>query len=222
MDKTPNPDPPDYRGRYPFFRERQGIWREIARYVWRDTGPVGTLVELGAGFCDFVNQFPARRKIAFDLNPDMVEFAAPDVDLRIRPAEAVAELGEESVDLIFASNFLEHLTRPELDRLLPILHRTLRPAGRLILLQPNYRRCASQYFVDETHQTVFTDRTLAEFLARFGFRTVRRVPGLLPFSMKSRLPKWPILTRLFLRSPWRPMGAQMYVVAEKEVRHLER
>jgi hypothetical protein len=33
--------------------------------------------------------------------------------------------------------------------------------------------------------------------------------------MKSRLPKWPILVRLYLHSPVRPLGAQMYVVAER-------
>ena len=47
-----------------------------------------------------------------------------------------------------------------------------------------------------------------------GFRVVRKVPGLLPFSMKSRLPKWPFLIRAYLSSPWKPLAAQMYFVAE--------
>jgi len=92
----------------------------------------------------------------------------------------------------------------------------------LILLQPNHRRCAEHYWDDPTHRTVFSDVNITPFLARHGFGVVKLIPGLLPFSMKSRLPKWPLLVRLYLWSPFKPLGAQMYVVARKEARHLER
>jgi SAM-dependent methyltransferase len=190
------------------------VWREIARYVERDAPQVDTLVELGPGYCDFINQFPATHKIAFDLNPDTSKFAAPDVQLRIRDAVDLDEIAPRSVDLVFASNFLEHLGEDEVDLLLSNVRDVLSPSGRLILLQPNYRRCADHYFDDPTHKTVFDDRTLADRLARHGFRVIRVESGLLPFSMKSRLPKWPILIRLYLHSPIRPLAAQMYVVAE--------
>ncbi len=203
-----------YVGAYPYQHGRRAVWRAIARYVARDAPEVGTLVELGAGYCDFVNQFPAGRKIAFDLNPEMRRWADPDVDLRIGSALTLPGIADRSVDLVFASNFLEHLQEAELADLLPRVRSVLSARGRLILIQPNHRRCAEHYFDDPTHVTIFDDANITGWLARFGLRVVHLEPGLLPFSMNSRLPKSELLTTLYLRSPLRPLAAQMYVVAE--------
>jgi len=202
-------------GAYPFMRARRAVWREIVRRVARDAPDVGTLVELGAGYCDFINAFPAKQKIAFDLNPDMHAFADPEVDLRIEDARGLADLPPGSVDLVFASNFLEHLLLDEVDELLEATHRSLRSGGRLMLIQPNHRLCADHYFDDPTHRTIFDDRSLPALLAQHGLEVLHCLPDLLPFSMKSRAPKWPLLVRLYLNSPWRPLGAQMYLVAER-------
>jgi len=204
-----------YIGAYPFLKGRRRVWREIARFVEKDAAAVHTVVELGAGYCDFINQFPARRKIAFDLNPEMAAFAAPEVELRTTDATTLPGIEAESVDLVFASNFLEHLSQDELNRLLPRIRSVLSPDGRLILLQPNYRLCAKRYFEDPTHQTVFDDASIVTALARHALRAVRVEPGLLPFSMRSHLPQWACLTRLYLHSPIKPLAAQMYVVAER-------
>ena len=204
-----------YVGAYPFLAARRAVWREIVRYVRRDAGEVSTLVELGAGFCDFVNQFPAKKKIVYDLNPEMKSAAAADVDWVLGDARQIAELPDGSVDLVFASNFLEHLEGDAVDELLEAVHAALRPGGRLMLIQPNHRRCAEHYFDDPTHVTVFDDRNIGPWLERAGFRIRRLVPGLLPFSMKSGAPKWPLLVRAYLNSPIRPFAAQMYLVAER-------
>lgn len=203
-----------YLGAYPELRGRRAVWGAIADFVRRDAPDVGTLVELGPGYCDFANQFPAKRKIAFDLNPEMRRFAGPDLDLRIGSAIELPGIAPLSVDLLFASNFLEHLDAEELETLLERVRTVLAPGGRLVLLQPNHRLCADRYFDDPTHRTVFDDRSLVALLARHGLRAVRVEPGLLPFSMQSRLPKWGWLARAYLRSPWKPLAAQMYVVAE--------
>ena len=126
-----------YTGAYPWLEQRRDIWREIARYVRRDAPEVGTLVELGPGYCDFINQFPASHKIGFDLNPEMSTFAASDVELRIASAVELAGIEPGGVDLVFASNFLEHLNTDELEILLPGIRRVLSPRGRLILIQQN-------------------------------------------------------------------------------------
>ena len=91
---------------YPYLSFRKGVWREIVRYVANDIGPVESLVELGPGFCDFVNQYPARRKICFELDPTMRKWAGGDVEMRTKSALALEELGEQTVDCLFASNFL--------------------------------------------------------------------------------------------------------------------
>jgi SAM-dependent methyltransferase len=202
-----------YVGAYPELRGRRNVWRSIARYVRRDAPNVETMIELGAGYCDFINAFPADKKIAFDLNPEMQAHAAPGVDLRIEDATALASVSNESVDLIFASNFLEHLSGEEIDSLLSRCAEVMKPEGKLILVQPNHRLCAEHYFDDPTHKTLFDDANICEWLAQYGFRTRKLIPGFLPFSMNGRLPKSGILTSFYLMSPWKPWAAQMYVVA---------
>ena len=80
---APNP----YSGAYPELPGRRAVWGAIARYVARDAPDVGLLVELGCGYGDFSRQFPAKRKLAFDLDPEMRRFAAPDVELRVEPTQ---------------------------------------------------------------------------------------------------------------------------------------
>jgi SAM-dependent methyltransferase len=209
-----NPGNP-YVGAYPFLAGRAGIWREIARYVLADAPGARSVLELGAGYCDFINQVEAPSRIAFDLNPEMAKYAAPGVDFRARDCRGLPEIDDGSIDAVFASNFLEHFTVDEVGGLLADARRALRPAGRLLLLQPNYHRNPKHYWDDPTHKTAFHEGNLPGVLERHGFRVLRVVPGLLPFSMKSRLPKIPALVRWYLRSPIRPMAAQMYLVAER-------
>jgi SAM-dependent methyltransferase len=208
---TSNP----YVGAYPWLAGRRSVWREIARYIARDARNAQTVVEVGAGYCDFINQFPARHRIAFDLNPEMKRFADDGVDLRIEDCTQLPGLLPESVDFVFASNLLEHFSADEADVLLSSVARVLRPSGRLALLQPNYLRCPEHYFDDPTHRTIFDHVNIVRVLERHHFTVVKLLPGLLPFSMKSRAPKWPLLVRAYLNSPLRPLAAQMYVVAQR-------
>jgi SAM-dependent methyltransferase len=145
----------------------------------------------------------------------MRQFAARGVDLRIEDATGITQLGFKNVDLVFASNFMEHLDQTEFSILLPKIHDVLKPQGKLVLLQPNYRLYPERYFDDKTHKTIFSDENISGFLEGYGFVIRKLIPGLLPFSMKSRLPKWSFLVRLYLLSPVRPMAGQMYVVAER-------
>ncbi len=201
---------------YPYLKFRVGVWREIVRYIHRDVGTVPLVVELAAGFCDFINQYPAQKKICYEINPDMKRWAGADIEMRCENALSVGGMDDASVDLVFASNFLEHLDEKDLDKLIPRIYKVLRPAGKLVLLQPNYRLCKDHYFDDPTHLTVFSDEKMGEFLGEYGFSINKIIPGFLPFSMKSRLPKWPFWVRLYLASPIKPSAAQMYVVAVKE------
>lgn len=212
LGSTENP----YLGAYPVLKGRRRVWREIARYVQARSPYIETLIELGAGYCDFINQFEAGKKIAFDLNPEMHHYAEAGVELRVEDCTTLPGIASRSVDMVFASNFLEHLEGDEVDVLLERVAEVLVPGGRLVLIQPNHRLCAESYFDDPTHRTIFDDANIGEWIARSGLRLTEVNPGLLPFSMNGRLPKSGILTRLYLMSPWKPLAAQMYVVAEAD------
>ena len=201
---------------YPLLTERKGVWGEIVRYIHKDCGTVDSLLELGAGYCDFVNQYPARNRYCVEQNILMKKFATRGVSFHCVNGVQLPGFGTDSMDLIFASNFLEHLKESEHQLLMPRISEVLRKEGCLVLLQPNYRLCKKHYFDDETHQTIFSDKNITTFMNSYGFKIKKLIPGLLPFSMQSKLPQWPILVRLYLLSPIKPMAAQMYIVATKQ------
>lgn len=200
---------------YPYLEFRKNIWKEIVRYVQKDIGKINTLIDLGAGFCDFINLFPSEKKIGYELNPEMLQYVSKTVELRIEDSVELKGIEDCSVDLVFASNFMEHLNKTSHNLLLPRIRQILKSKGRLVLIQPNYNLCQKHYFDDKTHQTIFSDKNIGGFLENYGFSVKKLVPGFLPFSMKSRLPKWSVLVRLYLVSPIKPFAGQMYVVAER-------
>ena len=96
-------------------------------------------------------------------------------------------------------------------------HRVLRPGGRFLVLQPNVRFCARDYWMFFDHVTPVDDRALAEAFRLAGFEVTRVVPRFLPFTTKSRLPRSPRLVRAYLAVPplWRLLGKQSFLLAER-------
>src|SRR5262249_38103797 len=89
----------------------------------------------------------------------------------------------------------------------------LKRSGTLNILQPNFRFCYDEYFDDYTHVTVFSDRSICDFLNANGFIVDVCHPRFLPLTVKSRLPVYPWLIRLYLASPIKLWGKQMFIRA---------
>ena len=121
-------------------------------------------------------------------------------------------LPSAGVDVLFASNLLEHLDDAELARAMQEFKRVLKPGSRVILLQPNFHYAYREYFDDYTHKKVFTHVSLRDFFEANGFAAIDVFPRFLPFSLKSRLPKSYYLTKLYLLSFIKPMAKQMLLV----------
>jgi SAM-dependent methyltransferase len=196
------------------------LWRVIcqvffARYVPYDA----CVLDLGAGYCDFVNNISARRRIAVDLNPDTKRFAAAGVEVHQLPLENLSEAVDQgTVDLAFASNVFEHLRGPDaLLKVLTEVRTALRPGGRIMIMQPNVRLVGGAFWDFFDHTLPLSERGMTEALEVAGFRVVECRARFLPYTTKSRLPQWAFLVRLYLR--FRPaqylLGKQMLVVAER-------
>ncbi len=196
---------------------REELWGHLAPYLARFVPPDAAVLELGAGYCYFINRVPARRRVAVDLSPQVLKSAAAGVEARQGDAiELLREMKAGEFDFIFASNFLEHFEWRALDEMLRLIVRALAPGGRLALVQPNFRLAPRRYFDDYTHRTIFTDVSLADWLASGGLRVTRVEPRFLPLTVKSRLGHFSFLIPLYLRLPWRPLAGQMFVLAERD------
>jgi SAM-dependent methyltransferase len=198
---------------------RAAVWRHLTTYLARFVPKDAAVLELGAGYCFFINQVPAARRVAVDAGPHVRSAAAPGVEVHER--DALAYLGDAppaEFDFILASNFLEHLDWAALDTLLPLVYRVLRPGGRLAVIQPNFRIAPRTYFDDYTHRTVFSDVSLHDWLASGGFNIVLETPRFLPLTVKSRLGGFAFLVPLYLKMPWRPFAGQMFALAERPMR----
>jgi SAM-dependent methyltransferase len=172
-----------------------------------------SVLDVGAGYCDFINYVRAERRVALDANPDFRAYANAGVQFEVGDCTDLSRFPAESFDVAFASNLVEHLARPDARLLLRGLRRLLTPGGRLILVQPNFRLRPNEYFDDYTHISIYTDRSLCGFLRSEGFDILEVKPKFLPMTFQSRLSIGSHLVPIYLRSPIKPLAGQMLIVA---------
>lgn len=196
--------------------QRTDLWQALCSDFFQKWVPEDSVVlDVAAGHCEFINNIRAGRKIAVDLNPDVKVRAAADVETHHQRSDAMTEIPDGTVDRVFISNFFEHVPREVIVSTLLDVRRVLKPGGKLLILQPNVRYCAKDYWMFFDHITPVDDRALVEVLRATGYDVETCIPRFLPYTTKSRLPSGPRLVRLYLKvkPAWRIMGAQAFVVA---------
>lgn len=193
------------------------LWQVLCdRFFQRFIRPSETVLDLGAGSCEFINAIRCERKIAVDLNPNTNKHAV-DAEVVLEPSTALSTVSNDSVDVVFTSNFFEHLpTKDDLLRTLGECHRILRPSGKLLVLMPNVRYLPGRYWDYFDHHIPLSHVSLAEAMALRGFEVALSIPRFLPYTVKDR--KWPrtmALVKLYLRMPfvWPLVGRQMFLCA---------
>ncbi|MGB3975026.1 MAG: class I SAM-dependent methyltransferase [bacterium] len=193
--------------------KRDVIWAVITKHLQRFIPPNAVILELGAGYCSFINHVEAQEKHALDKSAIIKNYADKSVKTHIRDCVQLNSFATASFDAIFSSFLFEHLSRSNLNSVLSQIRRILKPKGVLITLLPNFKYISRHYFDDYTHQQIFSHISFADYLVSKGF-IIQHVQGrFLPFSFKSRLPQSPVLTRLYLLSPFKPFAGNMLVVA---------
>jgi SAM-dependent methyltransferase len=193
---------------------RNAVWKALWRYYFRRRiRPSDTVLDLGCGYGDFINNVVAKRRIALDLWPGFETHLRDGVEALVGPVSDLSALADESIDYAFASNLFEHVSQQEFAEALAALRNKLCANGTLTLLQPNYRYAHREYFDDYTHITIWSHISLCDFLAANGFEPVEVRPRFLPLTVKSRLPTWGPLIGLYINSPIKPLGKQMLVRA---------
>lgn len=198
---------------------RQKIWQVLCDdFFSRFVKPTDTVVDIACGYGEFINAIRCARRIALDLNPESRRFLNDDVSFFNQSCEHMDALADNSVDVVFESNALEHFPdKGVLTRVVREVYRTLKPGGRFILLQPNIRYTGGAYWDFYDHFIPLTHLSGAELLQNCQFRIQHMLPRFLPYTTKSAIPQHPMLVKLYLRCPpvWRILGQQFLIVAVK-------
>jgi SAM-dependent methyltransferase len=212
-----------YRGRFAAVEiaKKDRVWAILCRdFFSRFVKRSDRVLDIAAGYCEFINNINCAQKYAYDANPDTARFAAQGVTVVLGDCREMSALPLTSFDVVFVSNFFEHLeSKSDIDKVLIQVFERLRPGGRLLVLQPNIRYLGSRYWDFYDHTTPLTHLSLREALLKNGFEVELLFPKFLPYTFKSRIPSAEWLVRLYLRlrPAWWVLGKQMFAVAVRPV-----
>lgn len=198
---------------------RNRVWQVLTREFFNQwIRPDHTVLDLGCGYGEFINNIPATNKWAMDLNPDAPTHLQAGVRFLHQDCSAPWPLPDASLDAVFTSNFFEHLPDKEcLNRTLRQALRCLKPGGRLIAIGPNIKYLHGEYWDFYDHHVYLTETSLGEAMEVEGYAIDRLIPRFLPFTMVSA-PEYPMaFVRLYVAMPWLwwVKGRQFLVVARK-------
>lgn len=198
-------------------QKRAVLWGELTRYLNRFVPDNAAVLELGAGYCYWINAVKARRKVALDIWDELPKYAADDVRPIIGDLRAgLGVLGNEKFNVALASNLLEHFEPDVTARIVSEVFASMSPGGNFIIIQPNFRFAYKSYFDDYTHRSIFTDVSLPNLLRVNGFVVDHVEPRFMPYSLRDgALPVVPALIRAYLASPIKPFAGQMLIVGQK-------
>ncbi|HZK75553.1 MAG TPA: class I SAM-dependent methyltransferase [Candidatus Kapabacteria bacterium] len=152
--------------------------KDETRYPIPDTRP--KLLEIGCGTGVFLAK---AREHGFECaGLELSSYAAEFVRKMGIPVETKsieeADFAEHSWDAIVMREVIEHLPHPM--ESLKTIHKWLKPGGVLFMATGNYdsperklRGAEWFYFMPEGHLYYFSNRTMAKYLRKAGFRTVR-------------------------------------------------
>ena len=90
---------------------KEKIWKELAEYFQKNIPikPHDTVLDLGAGYCYFINNIRCKEKHALDICPIPLNNAQQDVIKHVRSCTNLKIFKTKFFDVVFCSNLLEHL-----------------------------------------------------------------------------------------------------------------
>lgn len=206
-----------YNERFENLEKRRKLWTVLTegffqKYVRKDD----TLLDFGAGYCEFINTIKCKKKIAADTDIGFKKYSGKNVQF-VQLKKNIIPLKKSSVDVIFISNVFEHLTKSEICKTILECKRILKTNGKMLILQPNIRFCSKDYWMFFDHITPIDDRALEEVFRVSGFTLINKILRFLPYTTKGNLPINMFLVKIYLFFPflWRFFGKQSFLVFKK-------
>lgn len=199
--------------------QRNILWKILCKdFFQKFIDPKETVLDLAAGYCEFINNIEAKEKIAVDLNPKTKEMAIKGVKVYEALSTNLPKVLGGKVDTIFTSNFFEHLdNKDELMATLKEANRVLKKGGKIMVLQPNIKLVGGQYWDFVDHTLPVTEKSLAEALELNGFEVTYQKTRFLPYTASAGKPIVPLFVKMYIKFPVAHyfMGKQTFVIAEK-------
>ncbi len=199
---------------------RDHVWRVLCDdYFSSIISNEDTVLDLGAGWGEFSRNIKAKKKYSMDLNPDCGERIGSESVFLKQDCSDRWPLEDNSLDVVFTSNFLEHLPNKEhVEKTLDEAFRCLKQGGKIVCLGPNIKYVNGMYWDFWDHFVPITEESLAELLILKGFIVNRKIARFLPYSMSGGFKPPVLFVAIYLKLPfiWRFFGKQFLVIAEKK------
>jgi SAM-dependent methyltransferase len=195
---------------------RRDVWSAlVSGWFGRFIRTCDGVADLGRGYGKFINAITCGKKFGMDLNPDAPRFLGPGVRFLEQDCSTRWQLPDASLDVVFTSDFLEHLPdKAAVGRTLDEIRRCLKLGGRLIALGPNIKYLPGEYWDFWDHHVALTEPSLTEALMVRRFSVETCIGRFLPYTMSSG-PRYPVaFLRAYLKLPlaWRFFGKQFLVI----------
>ena len=198
---------------------RNKVWKILVdRFFEKWINPNDQILDLGCGYGEFINHVDCKVRHAMDLNPKTNTLLKGDIIFHNQDCSRPWNIKPESLDLIFTSNFFEHLpNKHSLDKTVAEIRNALKPNGILIAMGPNISVLKGNYWNFWDHHVALSDSSLCELLEIHEFKIDRFHSKFLPYNMV-RVKERPLfLVSIYLKFPllWSIFGRQFLIIASK-------
>ena len=198
---------------------RNRIWKTLVNeFFSKWISSTDHILDLGCGYGEFINSTKCDVRHAMDLNLKTKSLLDKEIIFHQQDCSESWEIDQNSLDLVFTSNFFEHLPNKEsLDRTMGEIKKALKPGGRLIAMGPNISVLKGRYWDFWDHHVALSDQSLCELLQIYDFTIEQSYSKFLPYNMV-RVKERPLfMVSLFLRFPslWTIFGKQFLIIAKK-------
>ncbi len=198
---------------------RNEVWKVLTVSFFQKYIPSNSdILDIGCGWGEFINNIEGNKKIAIDLNENAKQHLEPNIEFIHQDCSTEWPLPDDSLDVVFTSNFLEHLpSKLHIEKTIIQARRCLKANGQLICLGPNIKYVHGRYWDFWDHHVEITELSLSELLEMNDFQIEKLLAKFLPYTMANRQPPPIFFLKLYLYFPiaWKLLGKQFLIIAKK-------
>ena len=199
---------------------RNKVWKIlVTNFLSKWISKSDQILDLGCGYGEFINQVDCDVRYAMDLNPKTKSLLNKDIIFYEQDCSKPWTVVPNSLDLVFSSNFFEHLPdKKSLHHTIIEIKKALKPGGKLIAMGPNISVLQGKYWDFWDHHVALSDASICELLEFHDFNILQTIPKFLPYNMV-RTKQHPIfLVSTYLKIPfmWKIFGKQFLIISRKK------